>query len=99
MPIKSFNSIYKEIIKDLGGETKCTFFMKSHAKRLAGVMYQLDTLEKNLQDGKDVDVNVFNRTQNIYARLCKELGVQPDQKNDEDELQLEDFLVNTEERI
>ena len=54
MPIRSFNNTYKEIIQDLGGENKCTFFQKSHAKRLAGVIFQLDTIEMDLQDGKGV---------------------------------------------
>ena len=91
---RSFNLVYKEILGELGENP--TFFQCSHAKRLAGVMVSLDQMEQDMQEGKDVDPNVLNRSQNIYSRLTKDLGIKLT-IDDEPELTLEDFLAGNEE--
>ena len=91
---RSFNLMFKSILEELG--TDPSFFQKSHARRLAGVMVALDQMEEDLQVGKDVDPNVLNRSQNIYSRLTKDLGIKLT-LDDEPELELEDFLVGNEE--
>lgn len=89
---REYNKVYKEVVDELGGEKKATYFQKNMASRLSGVVLQLNQLEGDLIEGKRVDANTFVRVQNVYARLVKDLGIVRPPDYDEDALTLEDFL-------
>ena len=72
---RRFRDLVGEITTDLGGPTELSENQRQIIRRIASLSVWCESVEADMADGKEIDIDRFQRTANSLRRLCESIGL------------------------
>jgi hypothetical protein len=73
---RRFRDIVGLVTSDLGGPEQLSENQRQIIRRIASMSVWCESVEAEMADGKEIDIDKFQRTSNSLRRLCESLGLE-----------------------
>lgn len=78
---RRFRDLVHEVTTDLGGPDQLSENQRQIVRRIASMSVWCESEEAKLADGKEFNIDQFQRTSNSLRRLCESIGLERKQRD------------------